>query len=92
MPKFMRHAPLPNEPIEGLFKDGEFVCAEIMTKEEKVMEFILRLDDPFTVAGLGLQVDASSRTIYNVIKGLVDEGLVVKIKGGMYECIKLDNG
>jgi hypothetical protein len=86
MPQFLRHAPLPENPIEATFtKENEFSLeGEVYTVKSQVAMIVKELKKPVTPkeifdAGIG-----TNTSVYEALKDLVKEKKITKVGRGEY--------
>ncbi len=85
-PIFLRHAPLPPEPIEAeLGKDFEFrVVNPGPTVKQQVERAVLESKEPVSPAQLFQSKIGANTSVYKALKELVAEGKIIREKQGVY--------
>ena len=85
-PIFLRHAPLPKEPIEAVLgEDFEFhLTVATSTVKEQVGEFIKAWNKEVSPKDLFEAEIGSNTSVYKALGQLVEEGKVEKLRQGRY--------
>jgi len=88
LPQFLRHAPLPEEPLEFLFENYEFhPMGAMFTVKEQVGMIMRELARPVSPKEIFDAKIGSNTSVYESIKELIKEGKVTKVERGEYKWI-----
>lgn len=85
-PIFLRHAPLPNEPIEAELRNFEFeLTNRTSTVKEQVFRFIESANKVVSCSELFSAGIGSNTSVYEALKSLVAESVIEKVRRGEYK-------
>ncbi len=88
-PVFLRHAPLPADPIEAELVNFEFVLKDKMKSvRELVAEFIQGADGEVSPAQLFAEGIGTNTSVYTALKELSKDGLIEREERGRYEWVR----